>query len=88
VSSDVKVVTITGAAALARQGLFPTRDALIGVTEHGAAIYAWDKTIIVRPQGPRPDGAAPLRARTLPPTGEDTDLLIGIKKPRTRKRSK
>jgi hypothetical protein len=37
------------------------RDQLVGVTDHGAAIYVWDETVIVRPLGPRPDGVQPLR---------------------------
>lgn len=56
-----KTMTVHGAAVLARAGLFPIRDELVGLTEHGHAIYAYDRTIIVRPQGPRPEGLKPYR---------------------------
>ena len=62
--AEPKRVSVEGAAKLARAGLF-TRDELVGVDEHGAAIYAYDTTIIVRPRGVRPDGVTPYRWRGL-----------------------
>ena len=61
--TEPKIVTVDGAARLARGGLF-VRGQLIGVTEHGAAVYAYDRTIIVRPAGIRPDDVKTLRSRT------------------------
>jgi hypothetical protein len=59
--AEPKRVSIPQAANLARTGLFVT-DQLIGLDEvTGAAIYAFDRTVVVRPRGPRPDGVQPYR---------------------------
>ena len=59
--ADPVTLTVQSAARLARAGLFG-RDQLIGLEERtGAAIYAYDRTVIVRPRGPRPPGLEPYR---------------------------
>ena len=55
-----KIVSIEGMARLCRAGLFAD-DQLVGITKHGAAVYAHQNVVVVRPAGPRPAGVEPYR---------------------------
>lgn len=59
----VETFDVHEAAVLARSGVFPMTDDQVAVTPSGAAIYVYDRTVIVRPQGPRPAGVQPVPRR-------------------------
>jgi hypothetical protein len=60
----MKTVTTQGAISLIKAGLFIPGD-LVGVNEHGHAIYAGPGRVpIVRVHGPRPDGVRVYRHAT------------------------
>jgi hypothetical protein len=86
--AESKVVTIEGAARLARAGV-SADDELIGVTEHGHAVYNFHKTIVVRLRGPRSDDSVnPLRGWMPPQPSDVGAATTGPKPRRDRKRPK
>jgi hypothetical protein len=79
-------LTLSSAITLIKGGVFPEGD-LVTVLPHGAALICGpQRTPILRPSGPRPEGVTPYRAFT-PPADDSVTGLVGTTKPRRDRKS-